>query len=271
MLKNYFLVALRTFRRNKTFSFINIVGLSIGISASLVIYLLVQYDFNFDKFEQDSARIYRVTAHGKNQGSTWQNGCLAEPMGPAAKKEVAGLELVAPIHTLDETRVAIPYPSANNPIVLRKQKDILVADANYFSLLGYTWLAGSRATATEQPYQVVLTEKNARRYYANTKYSDIIGKPIVFDDTIQCTISGIVKDLPGNSEFYFGTFLSRPTYYTSRLKPEGFGQWGYVNSADQLFVRLMPGTKPAAVEAQLTKILNANEKTDLQDHATEAA
>jgi predicted permease len=271
MLKNYFLVALRTFRRNKTFSFINIIGLSIGISASLVIFLLVQYDFTFDKFEKDSTRIYRIVAHGKNLNGAWQNGCLAEPMGAAAKKEVSGLEIVAPIRTLDQTRVTIPYPNVNNPVILRKQKDILVADANYFNLIGYTWLAGSPATATQQPYQVVLTEKNARLYYANTNYTDIIGKPIVFDDTIQCIVSGIVKDLPGNSEFYFGTFISRPTYYTSRLKPEGFGQWGYVNSADQLFVRLIPGTKPAAVEAQLTKILTANEKSDPQDHAVEAA
>ena len=271
MLKNYFLVALRTFRRNKTFSFINIVGLSIGISASLVIFLLVQYDFTFDKFEKDSSRIYRVVAHGKNNGGVWQNGCLSEPMGPAAKKEVPGLEIVAPIRTLGEIRVTIPFPSVNNPVVLRKQKDIVAADANYFNLIGYTWLAGSPSTATQQPYQVVLTEKNARLYFGNTKYTDIIGKPIVFDDTIQCTVTGIVNDLPGNTDFYFGTFVSRPTYYTSRLKPEGFGQWDYTNSADQLFVRLMPGVKPAAVEAQLTKILHGNEKPDPRDHATDAA
>jgi putative ABC transport system permease protein len=271
MLKNYFLVALRTFRRNKMFSFINIVGLSIGISASLVIYLLVQYDFTFDKFERDSARIYRVTAHGKSQGGAWQNGCLAEPMGAAARAGASGLEIVAPIHTLDEMRVSIPYPNPNNPVVFRKQKDLLVADANYFNLLSYTWLAGSPAKATLLPYQVVLTEKNAGLYFANTKYTDIIGKRIVLDDTIQCTITGIVKDLPGNTDFYFGTFVSRPTYYTARLKPEGFGHWGWTNSADQLFVRLAPGVKPAGVEAQLTKVLTANEKPDPRDKATEAA
>jgi putative ABC transport system permease protein len=271
MLKNYFLVALRTFRRNKTFSFINIVGLSIGISASLVIFLLVQYDFTFDKFEKDSARIYRVVLHGKNDHGTWQYGDVAEPMGDAAKKEVTGLELVASFHTLDETRVTIPYPSVNSPVVLRKQKDIAAADANYFNLLGYTWLAGSPATAFQQPYQVVLTEKNAHLYYANTKYADIIGKPIIFDDTVRCIITGIVKDLPGNTDFYFGTFISRPTYYTARLKPESFGHWGWTNSADQLFVRLVPGAKPAAVETQLTKILTANDKPDPRDHATVAA
>jgi putative ABC transport system permease protein len=270
MLKNYFLVALRAFRRNKTFSFINIVGLSIGISASLVIYLLVQYDLNFDQFEKDGARIYRVVIHGKNDHGTWQGGCLPEPMGAAVKKEVTGLEIVAPIRTLDEVRVTVPYPNANNPLVFRKQKDALAADANYFNLVGYTWLAGSPATAAQQPYQVVLTEKNARLYYGNTKYPDIIGKRIIFDDTIQCTISGIVNDLPGNTDFYFGTFISRPTYYTGRLKPGCFGNWHCTNSADQLFVRLVPGAKPAAVEAQLTKIIvDANGKPDPHDRSTE--
>ncbi|HET6252906.1 MAG TPA: ABC transporter permease [Puia sp.] len=270
MLRSYFLVALRAFRRNKTFSLINIAGLSIGISASLVIFLLVQYDFSFDKFEKDGSRIYRVVAHGKNAGGTWQNGCLAEPMGAAAKKQVSGLEIVAPIRTLDEVRVTIPYPNANNPVILRQQKDVLAADANYFNLIGYTWLAGSPASATQEPYQVVLTEKNARIYYGNTKYADIIGKPIVFDDTIQCTVSGIVKDLPGNSDFYFGAFVSRATFYTARLKPEGFGQWNYITSSDQLFVRLMPGVKPASVEAQLTKILIANDHPDPRDHTVAA-
>ena len=272
MLRNYFLVALRAFRRNKTFSFINIVGLSIGISASLVIFLLVQYDFNFDKFEKDGARTYRVVIHGKNDHGTWQSGCLPEPMGAATKKAVSGIEIVAPIRTLDEVRITIPYPNADKPVVFRKQKDVLAADANYFHLIGYTWLAGSPATATQQPYQVVLTEKNARLYYGNTKFTDIIGKTIVFDDTIQCSIAGIVNDLPGNTDFYFGTFISRPTYYTGRLKPECFGNWHCTNSADQLFVRLVPGAKPAAVEAQLTKIIiDANGKPDPHDRSTEGA
>ncbi len=269
MLKNYFLVALRNFRRNKTFSFINIVGLSIGISASLVIFLLVQYDFAFDKFEKEGSRIYRVVVHGTNNDGIWRGSSLAEPMADAARKQVSGLGIVAPFRTLDETRVTIPYPNVNSPLVLRKQKDILVADSNYFHLIGYTWLAGSPMTATREPYQVVLTEKNAALYYGKTAYTDIIGKSIIFDDTIQCTVTGIVKNLPGNSDFYFGTFISRPTYYTTRLKPEGFGQWGYTNSADQLFVRLLPGVKPATVKAQLTKaIIALNGKPDPNDHST---
>src|SRR3984957_18788525 len=165
MLKNYFLVALRNFRRNKTFSLINILGLSIGISASLVIFLLVQYDFSFDKFEKDGSRIYRVVADFKSPKITGFNNCLPEPWVDAVKKQVTGLELVAPFRTLDNTRVTIPYPDPNHPLSLHKQKDLVVVDGNYFKMLGYAWVAGTPATAVAQPYQVVLTAKNAKLYY----------------------------------------------------------------------------------------------------------
>jgi hypothetical protein len=265
MLKNYLTTALRNFWRNKTFSFINIIGLSIGISASLIIFLLVQYDFSFDKFEKDSNRIYRVVLDGTNKDGIWHNNCIAEPMGGALKNDVTGLHLVAPFRTLYDTRVTIPFPNTQNPLVLRKQKDLVAVDANYFKLLGYTWLIGSPSTAVQQPYQAVLTEKQAHLYYANTNYSDIVGRSIFIDDTVQCTITGIVKDLPGTTDFYFGTFISRPTYYTSRMKPGGFGQWGWTENADQLFVKLAPTTDPANVNAQMTKILTANEKPDPRD------
>ncbi|MBS1602976.1 MAG: ABC transporter permease [Bacteroidetes bacterium] len=267
MLKNYLTTALRNFWRNKTFSFINIVGLSIGISASLIIFLLVQYDFSFDKFEKEGQRTYRVVTDGRNDDHSWHFNCVSEPMGAAARKEAAGLEIVAAFRTLGETRVRIPRPGGKAPLVFRKQKDLIFADENYFNLIGYDWLAGSAATGIREPYQVVLTEKNARLYYGGLANAEIIGKSVIFDDTIQCTVTGIVKDLPGNTDFYFGTFLSRATAYTARLKPDGFGRWGHINSADQLFVRLAPGVKPASVGARLTKILKANDKPDPRDHA----
>jgi putative ABC transport system permease protein len=267
MLRNYFLVALRNFWRNRTFSFINIIGLAIGISASLIIFLLVQYDFSFDQFEKDGSRIYRVVSDSKSNKETYHGNSMPVPLGPAIKKEVPGIELLVPFHTLDETRITTPWPDANHQQILRKQKDVVVTDAAFFNMIGYTWLAGSPSASLDQPYQVVLTAHNARLYYGNTKYADIIGKPITLDDTVQATISGIVMDLPGNSDFYFGTFLSMPTLYTSRLKPENFDHWDWINSADQLFVKLAPQTTTAAVDPLLTKILKANTKPDPRDHS----
>ena len=91
MLKNYFLVALRIFWRNKTFSLINILGLSIGISASLVIFLLVWHDLNFDKFEPSRDRIYRVVGENTEDGKTGYQTVVPVPMAAVIQKEIAGV------------------------------------------------------------------------------------------------------------------------------------------------------------------------------------
>ena len=254
MLKNYFLVALRNFWRNKTFSLINILGLAIGISASLVIYLLVYYDFTFDKFEKDRDRIFRVVATGTFQGNTWHGNALPEPMGPAVAKDLSGMDVVAPLTTADEIRVTIPSSDKGHPKVFKKQKDGVYVGKEYFDLIPYTWLMGSPAASLKEPYQVVLTEKNARLYFPRTSYADIVGKTIIFNDTILASISGIVKDIPENTDFSFNTFISRSTLYTPRMKPGGFGKWGWTNSADQLFVRLNRGNSATRMNPELNRL-----------------
>jgi putative ABC transport system permease protein len=262
MIKNYFLVALRTFWRNKTFSAINILGLAIGISASLVIFLLVQYDFTFDKFEKDPNRIYRIVTDIRTPTGNYHGDALSEPMADAVKNEVPGIALVVPFHTLDNTRITIP--NTNN--TFRKQKDIVAVDPNYFQLINYTWLAGSPETSITQPYQLVLTESNAKRYYPNLRPKDIVNKPVILDDTVLTTITGIVKDLPGNSDFYFGAFLSRATLKTARMRPENFGQWDWANDQDQLFIKSSPNTNSAEIQPQLTKVLRAHSNPHPFDH-----
>jgi putative ABC transport system permease protein len=270
MLKNYFLVALRNFWRNKAFSAINILGLAIGISASLIIFLLVHYDFTFDKFEKDGNRIYRVVATGSYNGDSYHNNCVAEPVGPAIEKDLTGIEVVAPFHTADDIRVTIPYPDANRPKVLKKQKDAVYADKRYFDLIKYTWLAGSPSVSLQQPYQVVLTEKNARLYFPGLNYAGILGKPVLFDDTIQATITGVVKDIAENTDFYFNTFISNSTLETSRLKPYGFGKWDNVNSSDQIFVRLVPGNTTARTATQLRRLWTKYNPPKPEDRGTYA-
>src|SRR5882757_5478424 len=99
MLKNHFIVALRNFWRNKTFSLINIFGLAIGISAALVIYLIVQYDFSFDKFHKDGNRIYRVVSNYTFSGEAVYNSGVTSPLPDALRKELTGAELIIPLRT----------------------------------------------------------------------------------------------------------------------------------------------------------------------------
>src|SRR3978361_1964822 len=100
MIKNYFKIAFRSFKRHKLFTLINIIGLSIGISAALVIYLIVHYDFTFDKFHKDSDRIYRVVSNFSFQGEPSYTSEVCGPLAGAIKSQATGVEITAPVYTL---------------------------------------------------------------------------------------------------------------------------------------------------------------------------
>ena len=152
MLKNYIKIAWRNLVRNKTFSAINVLGLSIGISASLVIYLLVNYHFTFDKFQKDGDRIYRVVSEFNFSGQIYRNSGIMAPMGPAVKKELTGIEAVVPFRLWNgEPKVTVPTKTINQPLIFKKQKHVVFADAGFMNLIGYEWLAGSPATSLNQP------------------------------------------------------------------------------------------------------------------------
>src|SRR3989337_2032314 len=180
MLKNYFITAFRKLWRNKTFSLINIIGLAIGISASLVIYLIVHYDFSFDKFHKDGDRIYRVVSKFDFSGETFYNSGVTYPLGNVMQKEVSGLEEVASFATWDfDIKVSVPGEPSNIPAIFKKQKNIVFVNERYFNLFPYTWVSGSPKTSLQQPYQVVLSESYAKLYFPKLTVPEIIGKDII--------------------------------------------------------------------------------------------
>jgi len=154
MFKNYFKIALRGFGRQKLFTFINVVGLSIGISAAVVIYLIVHFDFTFDKFHKDGDRIYRVVTNSVYQGAPGFNSGICGPMGGALKNQVTGVQVVAPFFTLSQPDVSIPSKD-NVPVKFKKQDNVILADGQYFKIFEYKWLAGSVKSVLNAPNQVV--------------------------------------------------------------------------------------------------------------------
>lgn len=250
MLKNYFKTAFRNLWHNKIFSFINVLGLAIGISASLVIYLLANYHFTFDKFEKDNDRIYRTVSNFIFSGEVYRNSGVTSPMGPAVKKELTGLDAVVPFRTYEgDTKVSVPLADNKEPLAFKHQKNIIFANEDFMNLIGYKWIAGSAKISLQQPYQTVLTETTARLYFPKLSLQDIIGKQLYFDDTVHTTVAGVVKDIKQNTDFTFATFISRATQENTSLKPEDWTEWNNTNSASQLLVKLLPGTDPKKIES----------------------
>ncbi|MBS1520311.1 MAG: ABC transporter permease [Bacteroidetes bacterium] len=260
MIKNYFKVAFRNFWRHKLFTLINVIGLSIGISAALVIYLLVHYDFTFDKFHKDGDRIYRVVTNFSFSGSPGNNPGICGPLPWAVKNEATGLQQAAPIFRLSQPNVTVPNGSKASSR-FKIQDNVIVADSDYFKLFEYKWLAGSAKTALIAPYQVVLTSEQAEKYFPGVSYDRMLGRTVVYD-TMRTTVTGIVQTIKQNSDLVFHDFISFPTAFSDPSIKQQLRllNWGGVSPDYQFFVKLTPQATVANIEKQINDIEKRNYK-----------
>ncbi|QKJ30087.1 ABC transporter permease [Mucilaginibacter mali] len=260
MIKNYFKTAFRSFWRHKLFTFINIIGLSIGISASIVIYLIAHFDLTFDKFHKDGDRIYRIVTNFSFQGEPGYNSGVPTPAGDAVIKEVPGIVMSAPFFTMYDTKVVVNN-EFNAPKTIKNDGQMICADERYFAMFNYTWLKGSAKTSLNQPNQVVLTTNQAKGYFPKLSYDQVIGRQVIYDDSIKTTVTGIVEPFKEHSDFVFHDFISYNTGLTNSILKDNFRmQWNNVNSQSQLFVKLGEAAEPAAVNKALTTMLHKHDK-----------
>lgn len=258
MIKNYLKIALRNFGRHKLFTFINIIGLSIGISAALVIYLIVSYDFSFDKFHQDGDRIYRVVSNYTFSGEPASNSGVTAPLPEAIRHEVPGVVTTAHFFTLDGFEVKVPQGSSKADKRFKSPGKIILADANYFDIFKYKWLVGSPKTSLTAPYKVVVTEERGQMYYPGLTPEELIGKTITYEDSIHAEISGVVASFKQNTDLSFQEFVSFATNQSSKGIRDNVGvdliNWGSTTSASQCFVKLSPNADSVTVEHTITSV-----------------
>ncbi|HEV8506365.1 MAG TPA: FtsX-like permease family protein [Chitinophagaceae bacterium] len=259
MIKNYLLIALRNFWRKKIFSLINIAGLAIGISASLVIYLIVHHEFSYEKFQKDGDRIYRVVTNMHFPEQDFKNAGVPGPLPDAVRSEIPGIEKSTVFWSGGPMKVDVPS-KIENKNEFKKQEEIIYADDQYFQFFHYRWLAGSPDNSLDAPNKVVLTESRARTYFNYTDITNAIGQTIVYDDTVKATVTGIVKDLDEITDLTFKEFISLPTYTEQLKEMHGWREWGNVNSASQFFIQLTKGVDSSKINKQLAVVRKKNEK-----------
>ncbi len=266
MFKNYFKTAIRNFGKNKLTTLINVFGLSIGISAALIIYFIVQYDFSFDKYEPDNGSIYRIVSEGEN----WKNAGAPVPLHEEVQSNVSGVKATSLIlqYNDDNPKISILNSNHHPASVFKKQESIAFVDSNYFSLFPHQWLAGKKETSLINPYNLVLSESRARLYFPHVPAEQLVGKTIVFNDTLPMTLTGIVRDLKDNSDFSYQMFVSLATISGSDLKEKySWDEWNSTNSNFQTMVKLLPGVQASQINKQLKGIFKKHD-TDPNDAKT---
>ncbi|ASU34853.1 ABC transporter permease [Mucilaginibacter xinganensis] len=266
MIKNYFKTAWRNITRNKVYAAINILGLSLGICACLVIYLITSFELSYDTFHPDGDRIYRITGSIKHAED--QKRDLATIMGPmptAMRSELSGFESVTTFFNYF-AKVSIPNGKELKKFDAPRQgedhSDLIVAEPQYFDLFKYHWLAGKAATALNEPFKVVISESASHKYFGNETPDNVMGREIIYNDSLRLTVSGIVKDWSGNTDFKFKEFISFATIKSSFLKNDiDVTNWGFWDYNTQGFVKLAKGVTLAQVEKQFPAFVKSHVKT----------
>ena len=246
MFKNYLKTAFRSFRRHKMFTFINVIGLAIGVSASLVIFLIVYHDFTFDNFHKDGNRIYRVVSDFNYAGEAFYNPGVKGPLPDAIKNEVTGVEISAPAFS-ESYNVLIPGKTQSK---FKDNENVVYTDKRYFNIFSYGWLAGS-VNALAQPNQVVLASQQAKKYFPSLSYEQMLGKQVVYDDSVKTTVGGIVEEFKGNTDFTFTDFISYLTIQNVKSLKNEISSWSSTDGNSMCFIKLNKGAAASAIDKQL--------------------
>lgn len=260
MLFSYFKIAWRSLSRNKIYSAINVLGLSLGISACLVIYLITHFELSYDKFHPQRDRIYRVVLDREGpDGKHRSLGFMTDPMAMTVRAEITGLGAVTGFYNYS-TNVTIP----NNGKIDQKfeaakfpaHSPIVVTDPQYFEIFPYQWLAGNPATSMSQPFQIVLAESEAHKYFGAGSPDQFMGREVWYHDSLHLVVSGIVKDWKENTDLNFKDFISFATVSHSFLQQDiDIKAWGMWNYETQAFVKLADGVSKARIDRQLAGIV----------------
>jgi putative ABC transport system permease protein len=241
MLNNYFTIALRSLLRQKGYSAITIVGLAVGISSCLLLWLYVSNELQYDKQHANADRIYRLTSTMTLSGQTSVLARSSYMLGHMLKKDYPEVEEFARIITLNK------QPVWHEDKVFQYEH-LWFADASIFKVFSYTFLEGNPATALAEPNTVVITDEVAKTYFGTA--SGVLGKTLQFTKSAY-KITGVVKNVPHSSHFVWDMLLSQasmPKPLVEKLEFDWFlmAQFTYVLFRD--------ANKRAGFEAKLAQV-----------------
>jgi putative ABC transport system permease protein len=250
MVKNYFLVFVRNLRRQKLFSAVNLIGLTVSIASTSLIYLYVAHEFSYDSFHPHSERLYRV-----NQTFIWSENEASQfsRTGPGVahvmKEELPEIELVSSFHTPGD--FIISYVNPSQEVIAFEENKVLAADSNFFKMFNFPLIQGDERSALRNANTLLMTKSTAEKYFGG---EDPVGKMVHLgglngDERTTYEVTGVLADIPANSTMSFTVLLSMKSFPTIERR-----YWSWVWTQLETFVRLSPGADMDRVRERLKAI-----------------
>lgn len=246
MLKNFFVIAWRNLLRKKTFSFLNITGLSIGMASAVLILLWIQYETTFDRFYQDQDRIYKVYNRYAQDGKVSCWAVTPKPMAPAISSEYAEVEEATRVTFIPPTQFRIDdkkvYSRGN------------LVDSNFLKVFSFPIVKSNGGKPFKDAYSIVITEKLAKQMFGD---ENPIGKVVKMDTADNFIVTAVLKDRPTNTSFDF-EFLISWSYY----KLKGWDDDFWSNNSIETFVKLKANSTLASIEPRIKTLRTKYDKND---------
>ncbi len=239
MIRNYVKTAFRSLKKNKGFTFLNVFGLALGLAICLLIVFYVADELSYDRYNTKADRIYRINADIKYGGNSSSYAVTPPPLAAALKSSFAEVEESARL--IQASNIQFKKGSEN----LQENKSVY-ADGSIFNIFTLPMLEGDPATALKNPKSIVISERAAKKYFGRT---DVIGQYLTLvNGNVNYKITGVIRDIPGQSHFSFDYFLSRST---QDLRSDT--NWN--SFAFNSYVLLKKGSSQQAFEAKLNALV----------------
>ncbi len=249
MFKNYFKTAFRNLWKNRTYSFLNIFGLAIGMACAGLIFLWVEDEVNYDSFNAKKDNLYFVKENQKYDTYTATFGSTPGVLGPAIKAEIPGIANTCRVTEGDNQLLF----TIGDKSVFSAGK---YAEASLFSMFTLPFVQGNANTAFAQLYSIVITQKAAKKFFGNDK--NVVGKRLRIDNKQDYIVTGVLKDFSQNSSLQFEWIAPFDIWYQQN---DFAHKWG--NNCLSTYVELKPGVNKDLVNKQLYNFIQQREPTSI--------
>ncbi len=244
MFEHYLKIALRSLMKFKGYSIINLTGLALGLSAGILIMVYVLDELSFDKFHVNNNRLYRViTMFNSDQGQGGSNETNAWPIGDILRRTFPEAEAV--LYTRSASNLMVTYEG-------KKVREVAhYASHEFFHIFSFPLVKGNPETALMDPFALVISEKMEVKYFPG---ENALGKTLVFNDTLEFHVTGVMKDIPTNSHIQADML---PSFASWEKLNTGFsynGGWGNFNMRN--YILLKPGTDEKAFSKKAEDLYN---------------
>lgn len=234
MLKNVVKVLVRQFCKNKLYSFINLIGLAIGIASCFLILVWVNHELNYDQYHEDADRIFRVCGRGKLNDNELNMAYSPAPMARTLKADIP--EVDAAVRLFDPREVLLSEGGRRFT-----EKKFLFAENTVFDVFTFPFVKGQKADALSEPHSMVLTESASSKYFGD---DDPLGKTITMGDSVDYVITGVIQDIPLQSHFHFEFLGSLSSLPESNIS-------GWISNMFYTYVRLNENGQIVEIEEKL--------------------